>query len=284
MNDSSDVLEDLLRRSANVQDQDLMPIADTPAARALFEEIVLMPYEGTLGRLDVASTLRRTDRGSPRRSMRRRRFGQIALASALALAVVLSVPASGLVRHVKSWLSELKGADEPVPTEPDVVIASGVAGQPWTIIATQTDQGLCLFLLTDASGERSGLGGCGWGSDIHGYRAGGRGLHWVEGGNGSGHVGLFNRIITFGVAANKIASIDLELANGRTIPAQLVKRPKGIDPALNFFWAELGPQEGVELNEEGSVLEPRWPLVHALIARDAVGNVLERRIVDEPQG
>ena len=45
------------------------------------------------------------------------------------------------------------------------------------------------------------------------------------------------RIFTWGVAAENVASVELELANGETIPTHLVERPEGIDAPLNFFWA-----------------------------------------------
>jgi hypothetical protein len=283
MSDRIDSLEDLVRRSARVRDEDLVPLADAPAAKALFEDIVSRPYVGTDSLLHSTSEFRRVGPRRRRGRSGRRSVAKIALAAALALAMVLSVPAFGVVQHVKSWLSDLKGPDEPVATAPDVVIASGVDGQRWKIVATQTDQGLCLFLLTQQFGEQAGLGGCGWASDIRGYGSADD-LHWIAGGNGSGHIGSLNRIITYGVAAEDVASVELELANGRTVPADLVQRPKGIDAPLNFFWVELGPQDGAELSKDGGVLEPQLPLVHALIARDSAGDVLERRIIDEPNG
>jgi hypothetical protein len=218
-----------------------------------------------------------------RRRIPRRRVLQVAIAAALAFAVVASVPALGVVQHVKSWLSGLHGPDEPVPAAPDVVIASGVAGVSWRIVATPTDQGLCLFLVIEEAEENAGLGGCGWGFDISGSQSATGALHWVAGGNGSGHMAALNRIITWGVAAEGVASVDLELTNGETVPANLVVRPEGIDALLNFYWAALGPQDGVVLMPNGGAAEPAEPLVTAIIARDPMGNVLERRVVSDPK-
>ena len=276
MSARSDLLVILARRSARVRDEELIHLADAPGAKALFEEIISMPN----GRTDT-QVYADGHRDSARRRITRRRVPKIALAAALALALVLSVPAFGIVQQVKSWLSELKRPDQPVPTAPDVVIASGVAGERWRIVATQTDQGLCLFLLTQGPGK--GLGGCGWGSDIRGFSSEVGDLHWVGGeDNGSSGAADLNRIFTYGVAAEGVASVELELSNGQTVPAYLVERPEGIDPPLNFFWMALGPEEGAQLSEDGGVLEPQGPLVHAIIARDPAGVLLEERIVDQP--
>lgn len=285
MSDRSDSLEDLVRRSARVRDEDLVPFADTPAAGALLEEIISVPSGGANAQPQPATKRPIVNLvwGRARGRGTRHRVRNVAIAAALVFAVVMSVPAFGVAQHIKSWLSDLKGSDNPVATAPDVVIASGVDGQPWTIVATQTDKGLCLFLLTQQFEERAGLGGCGWGSDIRGYGSA-NDLHWVAGGNGSGGVAALDRVITYGVTTENVASVDLELSNGRTIAGHLVVRPDGIDAPLNFFWAALGPQEGVKLSEDGGVLEPELPLVHSLVARDSAGNLLERRIVDGSHG
>lgn len=284
MSDRNDLLEDLVRRSARIRDEELITLATAPGAKALFDDIVSMPYAGTDTRVHATSEFRRVGADRRRARIGRRRVPKVALAAAFALAVVLSVPALGVVQHVRSWLSDLKGPDGPIATAPDVVIASGVDGQPWEIVATQTDQGLCLFLLTQRSGERVGLGGCGWASDIRGDPSAPGHLHWIEGGNGSGGVLTLNRIIVWGVAGEGVARVELQLTNGGTVRAHLVERPEGIEAPLNFFWAALGTQEGAELSENGGVREPQQPLVHAVIARDSAGNVLERRVVDEPHG
>ncbi len=283
-----DPLDELVRRSARVHDEDLTSLAHGSAAKALFDEVASMPHAGGDVPLHWERAIRRGAPGGtwargPRR-MGRRRGSQVAIAAVLAFAVVLSVPAFGVVRHIKSWLAGQKGPDAIVPTGADVVIASGLAGQAWKIIATPTDQGLCLFLVVEETGERAGLGGCGWGSDIRGYSPAASDLHWVEGGNGSGFMAALDRIFAYGVTAEGVARIQLELANGRTVRAHLVERPEGIDAPLNFFWAELGPREGADMSVDGAVLEPQWPLVHAIIARDSAGNVLEQRIVDQPKG
>src|SRR5438132_12520473 len=86
--------------------------------------------------------------------------------TAFAVVVVVTTAALGVVGHVKSWISGWHDPDVPVPTRPDVVLASGVDGVPWKLIATPTDQGLCLFLVRRAH-ETLGSGGCGY-LDIRG--------------------------------------------------------------------------------------------------------------------
>jgi hypothetical protein len=205
---------------------------------------------------------------------------RLLLAAALAL-VLLSVPAFGLVSRFASWINSWKDPDSPAAIAADVVIAAGVSGVPWRVVATQTDQGLCLFTVYQYEGDRMGTGGCGWGADIYGYPsaaprgygAGGDELHWVEGSNGSGHsVGLNGRIVK-GVTAERVASVDLELADGSTMHANLLSRPEGVEAPVNFWWMVL-PAGATDVGVP----------IHALIARDSAGTVLERRIVDQPNG
>lgn len=285
----SDHIDELLREAARVRDEDLMGLAAASAA-ALREAVVGEAERSgpTLtsgpGQRPPASVGPPPHGWTPKRRIRRLGI------AALATAALLSAPAFAIVRHVASWMSTLVGPGAPVPTAPDVVIASGVSGVAWKIVATETDQGLCLFLLYEWGGDRQGTGGCGWGTDVHGYPgatprgygAGGDRLHWVEGSNAGGSSAGLDRRIAMGVAAEEVASVDLVLADGRTLPAHLVERPEGIGVPLNLWWAVLPPEvAGVDLT--GNVEHDLIP-VHALIARDHTGAVLERRIVDRPNG
>lgn len=146
------------------------------------------------------------------------------------------------------------------------------------LIATPSDQGLCLFLMIEEAGEEAGLGGCGWDSALRGAPSATAPLHSVEGGNGSGGMAALDRIITWGVSAEAVAQIDLVLTDGRTVHANMVEEPEGLDAPLNFYWAVLP----VECPEYGCV--DLDPVVHQIIALDATGEVLERRVVDEPKG
>lgn len=285
----SDHIDELLRGAAKVRDEDLMSLA-AGAAAALCEAVVREAERSGPSPTSGASQWPPASVGPlPQAWTSRRRTRRLGIA-ALATATLLSAPAFAVVRHVTSWMSTLVGPGAPVPTAPDVVIASGVSGVAWKIVATETDQGLCLFLLYEWSGERLGKGGCGWGTDVHGYpgatprgyRASGERLHWVEGSNAGGSSAGLDRRIAMGVAAAEVASVDLVLADGRTLPAHLVERPEGIRVPLNLWWAVLPPQvAGIDLTEN---VEHDLIPVHALVARDSSGAVLERRIVDRPNG
>lgn len=217
--------------------------------------------------------------------VRRRRLGRrrrmIAAAAAVVLAVVLVTTALATVGQVRSWLSGGHGPDFPVPAAADVLIASGFAGVPWRIVATPSDQGLCLFLVTRKNGEPSGAGGCGY-SDIRGdlpgelrgdpsarciatpstaVPCGSLPRHWVDAVSGSGTADArLTSNIVFAAAAEGVERVDLVLADNRTVPARLVTWPHGAP--LSVYWAVLPPGQFVTM----------------AIARDASGRMLERRL------
>jgi hypothetical protein len=226
-----------------------------------------------------------------------RRLRPLAIAVVLALAAALSLPAFGVVGSVKSWLAGGHDPDSPRPTAPDVVIASGTAGVPWKIVATPSDQGLCLFLVSHPNGDEMGGGSCGY-WDIRGdlpravrgdpaqsciatptklAPCGSLPRHWVDLGGGGSTVG-FTKTFAFGPLARDVASVDLVLSNGETVHANVVVRPKRLR-ALNFYWATwpcrpLQPASG-GLQE---CAENAGPELRIAIARDSAGRVLERRV------
>lgn len=211
-----------------------------------------------------------------RRSLGVRRSRPAVGLAALIAVAVLAVPAVGAVREVASWLSGGKGPDAPLPLGPDVVLASGVSGVAWRIVATPSDQGLCRFLVVLVEDRpRSGLGGCGP-SDVRGDPdAGERALHWVQGGNGTGGLDGLNRQIISGWAAEDVATVELALIDGGSFTAEIVLTPEGIHGPPKFFWAALlcrSPH-----------CEESEPLVKSLVARDPAGTVLESRDVFDPK-
>jgi hypothetical protein len=187
------------------------------------------------------------------RQLRSRRLHLLALAGAVVLGIGLSATALGVVEHVRSWLAGGRGPDFPVPTGSDVVVAAGKAGAPWQIIATPSDRGLCLFLVTPIlTGERAGLGNCAMtpapGHVISAFGAG-------------GGFDALDSAFAFGTVAEPVASVELLLTDGETLHAQLV-RPGSLDGSLGVYWAAWhfpGPE------------------VKLAVARDAAGRVLERR-------
>ncbi len=231
-----------------------------------------------------------------RASTSRRRL--TALAAALALAGILSIPALGVVGTVKSWLAGGHGPDFPVPTAPDVVIASGKTGVAWRLIATPSNQGLCLFLVSHVNGQVAGGGGCGYVDirgdlppDVRGDPAqkciatptalapcGSLPRHWVDVGRGGSSAAGFTESLVFGLLAQQVASIELVLTSGETVRGHVVRRPEALGAPLNVYWAAW-PCGSVQPAGGGlqECREGAGPEVRMAIARDSAGRVLERR-------
>jgi hypothetical protein len=224
----------------------------------------------------------------------------VALAAAVAVAALLSIPAFGVGPKIVSLFAGGHDPDAPAPTASDVVIASGEAGVAWRILATTSDQGLCLDLFHRAGGDRFG-GACGGYVDVRGdlpldvrgdpaskclatpttvVPCGSLPRHWIGPvGAEGGTVGLDHHF-AFGPLAEEVASVELMLTDGQTLHARVVEQPGRLP--LNVFWAAWpcrarpvleGPyaDEGLEYCVAG-------PLVKIAIARDAAGRVLERRV------
>jgi hypothetical protein len=243
-------VNELVADLAAVRDSELLAEAESSRAERLLEAILAEPF------------------GSGRAERRAARL--LVAAVALGLAVILAAAALGGVGRIRSWLSGGHGADFPVPAGADVVVASGVAGEPWTIVATPSDQGLCLFLVTR---PQAGSGGCGY-LDVRGVLrrdlrgdpstrclatptsavpCGSLPRHWIDADRGS-------KGIVFAPAAEGVQRVELVLADGQILRAKLVERPGGLP--LSVYWAELPPGQ----------------VVTAAIARDSTGRVLERRL------
>jgi hypothetical protein len=245
---------------------------------------------------------------SPPRRTRRRRTGRgrvrlFALAAAVAVAAVLSIPAFGVGPKIVSLFAGMRDPDAAVPTGSDVLIASGEAGVAWKLLATRSDQGLCLDLFHRMGNDRFGGAGCGY-IDIRGdlppdirgdpaskcipARPTTRGLvpcgslpqHWIGPLAGGGSTVGLDHTFAFGPLAEDVASVELILTDGQTVRAHVVEQPEGLP--LNFYWAawpcplqpvlDYPPYAGEALcAEDGAEVE-------MAIARDAAGRVLERRV------
>jgi hypothetical protein len=254
-------------------------------------------------------TLRAAIAGEPRRRRRiSRRRGLIALFATL---VGISVPAFGVASGWfggGSTIEGVRGSAPPQLTSAPVVVASGEPEEGWTIWVARSNQGLCLNV--DVGDEQFDprnyrLGDCGY-SDIRGdlppdvrgsssapcigppssrelVPCGSRPRYWVTMGCGV-FVPDAQRSVCAGEAAAGVASVDLLLANGETLQAEVVERPLGADVPLNVYWAELGPKQGLEItqrsrNAEGEPMACNdGELVEEVVARDAEGNVLGGRI------
>jgi hypothetical protein len=288
MSKKANPLDAFIGELAPVRDDELVGELRSRSAAALLVSIIDSPVDGP-------------DRGR----IGTHRVRVVAVVAALTLAAVLSIPAFGVGHEIVSFFAGWRDPDAPIPTASDVVIASGEAGVPWKIIATRSDQGLCLGLFYRASGDSHGSGGCGYVDirgdlppDIRGDPAlrcigppttlapggtlvpcGSLPRHWIGpvGASAGSEAGL-DHIFAFGPLAEKVASVELILNDGRTLRAHVVERPGGLP--LNVYWAAwpcpLRPAGGTyelcaEEDDVGSDLK-------MAIARDAAGRALERRV------
>jgi hypothetical protein len=297
-------LDSLVGRLAAVRDDELADEVYSAQASALLAEIVETPVTASArephGLADDAS-FRRV---GPRQH-RRRLAGVLAFAAAVVLAAALSIPAFGVGEEIISLFVGWRDPDAPVPTASDVQIASGEAGLSWKIVATSSDEGLCIGLFDRVGGDRFGSAGCGYldirgdlPRDIRGDPAsnclatstsvvpcGSLPRHWIDLGGGGTSVGL-ERMFAYGPLADDVARVDLILTDGQTLRAHVVDEPDGLP--LNFYWAswtcrlqavDEGPYAGERLRECAEGREfPAAPAVKMAIARDAAGRVLERRV------
>jgi hypothetical protein len=286
MSKKADRIDALVAELARVPDGELVGAVRSSGAAALFRTIVESPADP-----------RKRDRIS------RRRFRMIAVAAAVTLAAVLSIPAFGVGQEIVSLFAGWRDQDAPVPTASDVLIASGEAGAPWKIVATRSNQGLCLGLFHRVGDDSLGSAGCSYQDirgdlppDIRGDPAsrclgppttlapggtlvpcGSLPRHWIGGIGASAGNGL-DHIFAFGPLAEEVASVELILNDGRTVRVHVVERPGGLP--LNVYWAAwpcpLHPAAGTyqlcaEEDDVGSD-------VKMAIARDRSGRVLERRV------
>jgi hypothetical protein len=275
MSRNGNQIDALVAALATVRDEALRAELQTSGA-ALLPTILRSPVEPT----------------QPARTPRRRRRA-LALVAALGLAAVLSFPALSVVRTMAGLGS---GADDvtPLPTSSEMVVASGRAGVPWKIVAVRSDHGLCWALQAKDPGEgwTQGLG-CDYldlrgdlPPDVRGNPSrpcltspteavpcGNLSLHWVDFPGDtttfSGYASL-DRIIVTGTVAQGVAAVELVLTNGKTVRANLVEQPHGLP--LGFYWAALPPNDGYSRSFE--VVE----VTKMVVARDAAGRVLERRV------
>jgi hypothetical protein len=241
-----------------------------------------------------------------RRLHNRRRRRVIVLFAALAL-VGISVPAFGVA---KGWfggdeIEGIRGSAPPELTSPPIVVASGEAEESWVIAVARSNQGLCLNVdVGDVQfdNENYRLGDCGY-SDLRGHLppdvrgdpsapcidttalvpCGSRPDYWVSI-RGSFFVSTAERAIVVGATAAEVASVELILANGETMQAEVVDRPLGSDVPLNVYWATLGREQGLEVaprsrSTEGEPMACNaGELVEEVVARDSHGKVLGRRV------
>jgi len=74
--------------------------------------------------------------------------------------------------------------------------------------------------------------------------------------------------------------VEIVLANGGRLQAEVIERPLGPSVPLNVYWAKLGPEHGLRLlrNANGQLMTCSDGLVETVVARDSEGRVLGRRV------
>jgi hypothetical protein len=259
------------------------------------DDLVTLPPEPGLPATEL---VRRKDhliseaRGTVANRAGGRRIGWVAVVAVVA-AVILSTAALGVARDVASFFAGWHDPDAPVPTASDVVIASGVAGVPWRILATTSNQGLCLGLWFEHPAEGwIGAAGCGY-RDIRGdlppevrgdpatkcaatpatrlVPCGSLPLHWIGPFGVGGGSSVLTKTFAYGPLAAEVTSVELLLTDGQTVQAHVVEEPEGLDAPLNFYWATWSCSSSACVDGAG-------PEIKIAIARDAAGRVLERRV------
>jgi len=283
-----------------------MTSIDIPARRDLPGPWVAMRKDHLLGELGVHGGGRF---GMRRAGTSRRRVRLVAVGAALVVAaLLLSLPALGVGPSIVSLFAGWHDSEAPAPTASDVRIASGEAGVPWKIVATTSDQGLCLGLFHPAGADSLGSASCGY-VDIQGdlppeirgdpaskcigpptarapggtfVACGSLRKHWIGPvGNGTGDsVGLESRFV-LGPLARDVANVELVLGDGQRLEAHVVEQPGGFP--LNVYWAAwpcrtLPVMEGPYADDGLRECAGDGAGVKVAIARDAAGRVLERRM------
>ena len=202
MNELATVLDDL--------------VADAPLDRASWN--------------DVVARARRVPR-------QRRARKRLVLALAAALVLALAGTAVGVGVNLLAQQEEFHATpDNPQRLGPLVEVASS---DDWVLIAWQSKVGICLDFAIPGNSPFS----CGF--PVRGNvrsEASGAGppTHAVAGFvSGAGLVGGDGKTTIFGVAANDVATVELELDDGQIVEAPLTDAPPELDATLRFSIVRL---------------------------------------------
>ena len=178
-------------------------------------------------------------------------------AAVLVTGVAIAVPALAVNQN---WWFLTPGAPKP-QSAVEVVTSGRTAGINWTLTAyLSRDKGVCVAQTLEAGKGDMGEMACGY--ELRGEPALGsgerRGRHWV--GYGQSSLGLYDfPDFVDGPVAKGVARVDLVLTNGQTLQTTPLEGPN--DLPVNFYVVPL----------------PRGARLEAVIARDRMGDVLERR-------
>ena len=245
---------------------------------ALLDELGAGAPVGALSWSDVEAR----SEGRNRRWRRgRRRSLLVAFAATVVLALAGTAVGVGITLLDQQELFHAASPDDPERLGPLVEVASG---ESWALIAWQSEFGLCLDFAISGNSPF----GCGF--PVRGAKAAtdssgsGPPVHAVAGQvSGGGLVGGDGKTTIFGVAAEDVAAVKVELRDGNIVDAPLYDAPPELHAKVRFFIvrlllapAERDPDRAPrEYGPGGASLGTDHP-VRAFIAYDRKGNVIER--------
>lgn len=227
----------------------------------LARELDALAADARVQRLAWDDVLERR-RGARRRPGRR----MLVAAGAAALLAVAGTAVGerlGLLAQQERFHAD--APDDPSRLGPLVEIVSGDA---WALIAWRSSAGVCVDFAVPGNSPFS----CGFpvrGAKPQGDATGGDlPTHAVAGSVSGGNlVGGDGKATVFGVAARAVASVQVELRDGRLLPAALYPAPPRLGADVTFFLLRL------ELPPQG-LGEPS--VVTAFLAYDSDGQLIER--------
>lgn len=244
----------------------------------VLDELVAGAPVEALSWSDVAA---RSEGRGRRLQRRRRRPLIVAFAAAAVLAIAGTAVGVGITLLDQQELFHDSAPDDPERLGPLVEIASG---ESWALIAWQSNIGVCLdFAITGNSPFSCGfpVRGAKPATDSSGS---GPPVHAVAGQvSGGGLVGGDGKTTIFGVAAEDVAAVKVELRDGRIVDATLYDAPPELGAEVRFFVVRLllvpeqrNPGRATrDYGPGGASLETDNPM-RALIAYDSSGKVIER--------
>ncbi len=244
---------------------------------AVLDELVAEAPVGALTWSDVEA---RSERDQRRLRRRPRRSIIAALAAAVAVATVGTAVGVGVtLLHQQERFHA--SADHPERLGPLVEVTSG---QDWALIAWQSNFGVCLDFAIPGNSPFAcdfPVRGAKPASDSSGS---GPPIHSIAGQVSSGDlVGGDGKTTIFGIVAEEVAAVKLELSDGRLIDAPLYDAPPDLDANVRFYIVRLllpsGQREPGEppraYGSGGASLGIDSP-VRAYIAYDRNGDLIQR--------
>lgn len=249
--------------------RELAVVLDELGARALVDALSWSDVE--------ARSARRERRLLPGR----RRPLVVAFAAAGMLAIAGTAVGVGITLLDQQERFHASSPDDPERLGPLVEITSG---EGWALIGWQSKFGICLDFAIPGNSPF----GCGF--PVRGAKpatdssGSGPPIHAVAGQvSGGGLVGGDGKTTIFGVAADEVAAVKVELRDGNIVDAPLYDAPPELHAKVRFFIVRLllpperrdPARSGHDYGPGGTILGGESD-VRAFVAYDRAGNIIER--------